>query len=210
MRDAQRQKLYDAEQAVRRSLDRGASDGTAPTLERKWGDLRDIQDFVNTVCDGLAMARVEVVPRSSNHRFSSMDRRHQQMNLILSWGSRETVVLHELAHYTTYAGLPAHGPHFAQEFIDLLDRFSLGGTATAEKMTAQFDKAGVAHGRRAANEMACRELRNITNGIRGTGAAHLIFEAPMETFSDIWITTSELRHGAPVDSDHLVAIGIHR
>lgn len=138
MRDYQRQKVYDAEQAVRRTLDLLAQgDGTmhmyGSTIvvpqEVKFGTLDAVQQYVDNVqATKWYRARRPQAPKVRVQRRRGNSFAHYEVSTIYindtlyrrrQWAMRELVVLHELAHHTAWT--EPHGPEFAAEFLWLVE-----------------------------------------------------------------------------------------
>lgn len=140
-RDSQRQKVYDAEFALRDVLTNASNTevrtfdfyGSVLTLpdERKFGDLASVQRYVDAVL-GLNWVKAEweraAYPVKVNDTALNHGREaHYQLGTIfvpkhfgkVSWAMREIVVLHEIAHHLCPAVQP-HGPDFARTFHKLL------------------------------------------------------------------------------------------
>lgn len=134
MRDAQRAKVYAAEEFVRTLFDRAAEHGsgaieffgTALTLppEARFSSIASVQRYVDDV---LAMptvrqhwpvvAPVRVRPRRGATAAHYENRDGEAVVAVpeagaAGWAMRELVVLHEIAHHLC-AATPAHGPEFA-------------------------------------------------------------------------------------------------
>ncbi len=138
-RDGQKQKLYDAENILRRvyrnSVEAGNPvvelSGVTLTLppEAKFGSIESLQRYVDRVTQMASVTaqfgnrgKVAVKERASSSQA------HYQANTIHvhsgrdNWAMSELVVLHELAHHYTLDSWEhgAHGPTFAANFIDLV------------------------------------------------------------------------------------------
>jgi len=139
-RDAQRSKVYAAEEFVRTLFDRAAEHGshvveffgTQLTLppEGRFGSVTSVQRYVDEVLalpavrqqwPGVAPLRVRVrraatAAHYENHGGAGViavpDRDHA------GWAMRELVVLHEVAHHLCRAQ-PAHGPEFVATICTL-------------------------------------------------------------------------------------------
>lgn len=153
-RDSQRQRVYDAEQLVRRIFDRadkaeatyGPSarsvqlHGSTITLpiERRFGDLAGVQRYVDAVLAlNWVQARWSRASGQVTCRLRSGDRfaHYETLGSVIAipsekrsgrWAMRELVVLHEIAHHLAPFG-DRHGPAFAETFVDLV-----GGVIGAE------------------------------------------------------------------------------
>lgn len=158
MRDSQKQKVYNAEQAVRRTLDLlRQGDGTmkmwnstitVPT-EVVFGTLESVQQYVDNVqaTDWYRARRPNAskirVMRRKGNAFA-----HYQAGMVFlndthyrrkQWAMRELVVLHELAHHTSWT--EPHGPEFAAEFLWLVEHAM--GPEVAWILRDAFQAAGV-------------------------------------------------------------------
>jgi len=138
-RDAQRSKVYAAEEFVRKLFDRVDSHasraldffGTSVTLppEGRFGSVDAVQRYVNDV---LAHAAVragwpELSPVTVRARRGETAAHYEWTpdtatiavpDRQTTWALRELVVLHELAHHVAQAD-PPHGPLFVATFCDL-------------------------------------------------------------------------------------------
>ena len=138
-RDAQRAKVYAAEQLVRRIFDRAAQTGchtldlhgsrfTLP-IERRFASVESIQAYAETVLAlgwvraEWARAAVQVQVRSRNGQTRA---HYERANATIAippykgnraWAMRELVVLHELAHHLEpEPAAAAHGPAFVHRY----------------------------------------------------------------------------------------------
>jgi len=160
-RDAQRAKVYAAEEFVRTLFDRAAERGnrvveffgTQLTLppEARFASAVSVQRYVDDV---LAHAAVrarwpEVSPltvrarrgataahyeRSDDGATIAVPDRHS------TWALRELVVLHEVAHHLSDA-VPPHGPEFVATFCDLAE--AVMGPEVAHVLRVVYAKEGV-------------------------------------------------------------------
>ena len=160
MRDFQRQRLYDAEQQVRRQLEFAAAGARTVTvaastlvlpLEVKFGSLDAAQRYVDGIrsTDSFAAAfpRAATAPlrlrprrgdRSAHYEAPGMIALHQPEHGT-GWSLRELVVLHEVAHHAAHHDLPpepAHGPHYAGAFVRIVG--DALGPETALLLTTAF------------------------------------------------------------------------
>lgn len=130
-KDAQRARVYAAEQFVRTMFDRAAQHssraidffGTSLTLppEAKFGSVDSVQRYVDDViarvgADPVAVRRRRGVTAAhyelvDGKAVIAVPERH-------TWALRELVVLHELAHHVSHAD-PPHGPHFVAAYCEL-------------------------------------------------------------------------------------------
>lgn len=138
-RDAQRSKVYAAEQFVRTLFDRAAEHGSrvveffgaALTLppEARFASVHSVQAYVNSVLEHPAVQRhwggpVPLRVRARRGETSShYERRHGVATMAVPeagdrWALRELVVLHEVAHHLCDAQ-PPHGPAFTGTFCEL-------------------------------------------------------------------------------------------
>jgi putative metallohydrolase (TIGR04338 family) len=143
-RDAQRQRLYDAQHILTTMIDHAQESGN-PTVsiegvslvlppEARFASLDSIQAYIKQV---LAMPSVaerfgkwaqgEITVRErKGHTAAHYEGYGPHGGTIAvhtgdrNWAMREVVVLHEIAHHFTRNDLPAHGPKFAAALIDLL------------------------------------------------------------------------------------------
>jgi putative metallohydrolase (TIGR04338 family) len=143
-RDAQRAKVYAAENLVLAMLDRAARvpvvqvAGSTISLpvERRFASVESVQSYLDAVLElGWVRVRWPDVGPVLVRRRKSADRAqysrdgptgptiavptHVAGN---AWALRELVVLHELAHHLTDPSAAAHGPEFVGILLDLVDR----------------------------------------------------------------------------------------
>lgn len=128
MRDSQRERVYQAEFALRQlyeSAERIGSpvvelDGIRLTLppEARFAGVADVQAYCDRVTARMGAAPVVVRQRRGTHKA------HYECGVIAipddlcGWAKREIVVLHELAHHLARG--ERHGPGFVAVFADLL------------------------------------------------------------------------------------------
>ncbi|BBX28237.1 TIGR04338 family metallohydrolase [Mycolicibacterium alvei] len=130
-KDAQRARVYAAEQFVRTMFDRAAQHssravdffGTSLTLppEAKFGSVDSVQRYVDDV-----IARVGADPVAVRRRRGVTAAHYELVNgkAVIAvperdtWALRELVVLHELAHHVSHAD-PPHGPAFVVTYCEL-------------------------------------------------------------------------------------------
>ena len=133
-RDAQRARVYAAEEFVRTMFDRAAQHnsraidffGTQLTLppEARFASIDSVQRYVDEVLVRVGAGPVTVRPRrgAAAAHYEIVDGaaviavpEHHG-----TWAMRELVVLHELAHHLSTAG-PAHGPGFVATYCELCE-----------------------------------------------------------------------------------------
>lgn len=133
-KDAQRARVYAAEQFVRTMFDRAAQHssraidffGTSLTLppEAKFGSVQSVQRYVDDV-----LARVGAAPVTVRARRGATAAHYEQVDGAAviavperdtTWALRELVVLHELAHHLCTEG-PPHGPEFVATYCELCE-----------------------------------------------------------------------------------------
>ena len=164
-RDAQRQRLYDAEAQVCRQLAfaaRGArtvevagSTLTLP-LEVRFGTLEAAQEYVDAVRRSEAFAalfpRAARVPLRVRRRAGGRAAHYEPPDVIAlhepahgaAWALRELVVLHEVTHHgAQHDGLPGppHGPAFAAALVELVG--VVVGPEVGLLLTTAFAEHGV-------------------------------------------------------------------
>jgi putative metallohydrolase (TIGR04338 family) len=137
-RDSQRQKLYDAENSLRRMIDTAVEIGnpvitvagvtlTLPP-EARFASIESIQTYVDRV---RALPFIEAtypragIPVSVRARQGDAKAHYENARAVIaipdnlgSWAMREVIVLHELAHHLAWGD--GHGSRFAAAFLDLL------------------------------------------------------------------------------------------
>lgn len=144
MRDSQRQRLYDAEQQVRRQLEFAAGGARTMTvagstvdlpLEVRFGSLAAAQRYTDEVRSSdwfqasfpnAATAPLRLRPRkghrSAHYEAPDTIALHEPATGA-SWQLRELVVLHEIAHHAAHHDLEpeaAHGPRYAGAFVRIV------------------------------------------------------------------------------------------
>lgn len=142
-RDAQRAKVYAAEQLVRRVFNRAAQTGcqaldlhgshlTLP-IERRFASVESIHAYcaavlaLDWVRSAWRRAEVPVQVRARNGQTRAHYERRAATIAIppyegnRAWAMRELVVLHELAHHLEPdAAAPAHGAGFVSRYVRLV------------------------------------------------------------------------------------------
>ncbi|WP_197383268.1 TIGR04338 family metallohydrolase [Mycolicibacterium mengxianglii] len=160
-RDAQRSKVYGAEEFARTLFDRAAEHGsgvvdffgTALTLppEARFGSMAAVQRYVDQV---LALPTVRarwpglrpltVRPRrgakAAHYEVRDGDGVIAVPQSSTQWALRELVVLHEMAHHMCTTE-PAHGPEFASTFSELAE--TVMGPEAGLVLRVLYDKHGV-------------------------------------------------------------------
>lgn len=165
VRDIQRQRLYDAEQQVRRQLDFAAAGARTITvaastlvlpLEVRFGSFDGVQRYIDGVRATEAFQRL--FPKAAAVPVQLRARRHDRSahyeppgTIALheprrgtGWSLRELVVLHEVAHHAAHHDLapePAHGPRYAGAFVRLVT--DAVGPETGLLLTTAFAEHGV-------------------------------------------------------------------
>ena len=165
MRDSQRQRVYDAEQQVRRQLELAAAGARTVTvaastivlpLEVRFGSLDAAQrytDGVRSSCDfrrrfpRAAAAPLRLRPRrgdrAAHYDAPGTIALHEPQHGS-GWSLREMVLLHEITHHAVHHDLPAvpdHGPAYAGAFVHLVTQTM--GPETGLLLTTAFAEHGV-------------------------------------------------------------------
>ena len=142
-RDAQRAKVYAAENLVLAMLDRA---GTIPTVqvagstltlpvERRFASVESVQGYVDAVLSlRWVRSRWPTAGPVLVRRRRGTSRAHYSRDAPggptiavpthaagTAWALRELVVLHELAHHLTDPSAAAHGPKFVGVLVDMVD-----------------------------------------------------------------------------------------
>lgn len=138
-RDAQRGKVYAAEQFVRTLFDRAAEHrsravdffGAQLTLppEGRFASVQSVQTYVDSVLThpGVLDRWAAVAPLTVRSRRAVTAAHYERRDddAVISvphrrdrWALRELVILHEIAHHLCDAA-PAHGPEFVTTFCEL-------------------------------------------------------------------------------------------
>jgi putative metallohydrolase (TIGR04338 family) len=160
-RDAQRAKVYAAEEFVRTLFDRAAEHGnravdffgTALTLppEARFASVPAVQRYVDDV---LALATVRrrwprVEPLTVRPRRAETAAHYERRDGVATiavpqratnWAMRELVVLHEIAHHLSDAE-PPHGPEFVAVFGKLAELVM--GPEVGHVLRVVYTKEGV-------------------------------------------------------------------
>lgn len=136
-RDSQRQRLYDAENTLRRFYDTALAidnpvitvGGITLTLppEARFASIESIQSYVDRVraLPSLAHHPRAAIPVFVRARQGDSKAHYENSRAVIaipdnlgSWAMRELIVLHELAHH--FAWGDQHGSRFAAAFLDIL------------------------------------------------------------------------------------------
>ncbi|KAA0018463.1 TIGR04338 family metallohydrolase [Antrihabitans cavernicola] len=158
-RDAQRSKVYDAEQLVRTIFDRADEHGvrslavvgsqiTLP-IERRFASIESVQSYCDRVLElNWVQEQWPVRPITVRARAGHQAAHYEVETATLAvplhvsgkaWALRELVVLHELAHHLEPAGeFAPHGPEFVDRYLDLIDEI-VGGEAAFLMRTTMLD-----------------------------------------------------------------------
>lgn len=166
VRDSQRQRLYDAEQQVRRQLEFAAAGARTITvasstlvlpLEMRFGSLDGAQRYIDgiqaTDAFGRLFPNAAAVPLRLRARRGDRSAHYEPPDTIAlhepqhgtGWSLRELVVLHEVAHHAAHHDLApetAHGPRYAGAFVRLVG--DVLGLETGLLLTTAFAEHGVA------------------------------------------------------------------
>lgn len=166
VRDSHRQRLYDAEQQVRRQLELAAAGARTVTvaastvvlpLEVHFGSLDAVRRYVDALRGSDEFARrfptAAATPLRVRLRRGEHHAHYEPPGTIAlhdpqrgsAWALRELVVLHEVAHHAAHHDLapePAHGPRYAGAF-QWLAGHAMGGEVALLLRTA-FAEHGVA------------------------------------------------------------------
>lgn len=161
-RDAQRSKVYAAEQFVRTLFDRAAQHnspsidffGTQLTLppEARFGSVGAVQRYVDDVLSlpvvAARFAPTPLVVRARRGESAAHYENRGGTGTIAvperagsDWALRELVVLHEVAHHLCASGGPAHGPIFVETFCELASLVM--GTEVGHVLRVVYAKEGV-------------------------------------------------------------------
>lgn len=169
-RDQQRQRLYDAEDALRRAVSR--KDSELPKDKRlETGDLAACQRYVDRAQKlawqhperFVAYRHREDAPTVRNHRKRNQATYYGSVQEIglphLAWAWRGLVLTHEVAHHITVGNLSSHGPWFAHNFVELLALTE--SRKLANLLAERFDGAGIVRGADAARARAIKYSRKV-------------------------------------------------
>lgn len=172
-RDQQRQKVYNAEDVLRRAISRSGS--TLPKDKQiPKGDIAAAQRYVDRAIS-LALKNPDVFagvrerglldepPEVFVHRSTRKASRYYQTNQIglpdRAWAWRGLVLTHEVAHGLTVEQLPSHGPCFTHNFVELVRLTE--SRKLADELHARLTAAGIIIGQEAAIERALRYGRKV-------------------------------------------------
>lgn len=136
-RDAQRQRVYDAEHVLQRFYDTAAQighrtiviNGITLTLppEARFASIESIQAYVDRVraLPALAHHPRAAIPVAVRERQGQSKAHYENHSATIaipahrgSWALRELVVLHELAHHFAWGN--RHGSRFTAAFLDIV------------------------------------------------------------------------------------------
>ncbi len=140
-RDAQRSKVYEAENLVHRIFARATEFPTIEVagsyltlpVERRFASLESVQAYVDAVLT-LNWVRQRwpraATPITVRERAGHGSANYQRLGAVLAvpgathgirWAMRELVILHEVSHHLEPDGLAAaHGPSFVGRLVDLV------------------------------------------------------------------------------------------
>lgn len=169
MRDSQRQRLYDAENAVRRQLDFVAAGATKVVVanstitvpqEVKFGSLEAAQTYVDFVRSTdwfreafpVAARKPVIVRLRKADSMAHYEVREGKGRIALhepehgtGWAWREIVLLHELTHHVVkwwvYQDCASHGPEYAGALLYCLQNAM--GPEVGLLLMAAYDDHGV-------------------------------------------------------------------
>ena len=159
-RDAQRAKVYAAEEFVRTLFDRASEHGsrsvdffgTALTLppEGRFASVPAVQRYVDDVLAhpavrerwpaGPLAVRARRAATAAHYERSDDGATIAVPDRRTSWALRELVVLHEIAHHLSEAE-PPHGPEFVATFCDLAA--AVMGPEVGHVLRVVYSKEGV-------------------------------------------------------------------
>jgi putative metallohydrolase (TIGR04338 family) len=154
-RDAQRAKVYAAEEFVRTLFDRAAERGnrvvdffgTQLTLppEGRFGSVDTVQSYVDEVLAHVGADRPLRVRARRGVTAAHYERVGDDATIAVPdgrsmWALRELVVLHEIAHHLSDAE-PPHGPEFVATFCELAE--AVMGPEVAHVLRVVYAKEGV-------------------------------------------------------------------
>lgn len=172
MRDAQRQRVYDAEEQVCRQLEYAAAGArvvevagsrVVPALELRFGSLAAVESYLEATRTAPSFAgifpRAAEVPIRVRARRGGRAATYEAPGTIAlhvpatgqAWALRELVVLHELAHHGHHHDGPPgpfHGPGFTEGLLRLVS--AVAGPEIGLLLTAAYAEHGVDVGRTAA------------------------------------------------------------
>jgi len=154
-RDAQRAKVYAAEEFVRTLFDRAAEHGnrvvdffgTHMTLppEGRFGSAASVQRYVDEVLAHVGADLTLTVRARRGVTAAHYERTDEGATIAVpdrraTWALRELVVLHEIAHHLSDAE-PPHGPQFVATFCELAG--AVMGPEVAHVLRVVYAKEGV-------------------------------------------------------------------
>ncbi len=144
-RDADRSAVYEAENLVRRLLDRAADFPTVEVagsritlpVERRFGSIESVQTYIDSVLRLPAVRQRwperAASPCTVRQRRGGGEAHYEYFNAVIAvptamssrrgtaWAMRELVLLHELAHHLAGESEAFHGVVFRRTLLDLVD-----------------------------------------------------------------------------------------
>lgn len=144
-RDADRSAVYEAENLVRRLLDRSSDFPTVEVVgsritlpvERRFGSIESVQTYLDAVLQTPAVRERwpdrAVLPCTVRERRGSGEAHYEYFSAVIAvptamssrrgtaWAMRELVVLHELAHHLVGEAETFHGKAFRETLLDLVE-----------------------------------------------------------------------------------------
>ncbi|HTI76469.1 MAG TPA: TIGR04338 family metallohydrolase [Mycobacterium sp.] len=154
-RDAQRAKVYAAEEFVRTLFDRAAEHGnrvveffgaqlTLPP-EGRFATVAAVQRYVDEVLTHVGDDRPLTVRARRGATAAHYERSEEGATIAVpergaTWALRELVVLHEIAHHLCDVE-PPHGPEFVATFCELAE--AVMGPEVAHVLRVVYAKEGV-------------------------------------------------------------------
>jgi len=152
--DTQTSKVYAAENEFRQVLDRQydypiielAGSRIVVPLERKFGQLENIQRYVDQVCYIMGIARAPHVRERKGQTIAHFEYLKNQIAIptLDRWAMREVVVLHELAHAMSDLE-ENHGQQFMINMLDLVEKMM--GDEARLMLTIMFHERGAFSGK---------------------------------------------------------------
>lgn len=144
-RDADRSAVYEAENLVRRLLDRSSDFPTVEVagsritlpVERRFGSIESVQTYIDAVLRTPAVCqrwpKRAALPCTVRERRGSGEAHYEYFSAVIAvptamssrrgtaWAMRELVVLHELAHHLVGESETFHGKAFRGSLLDLVE-----------------------------------------------------------------------------------------
>lgn len=181
MRDANRQKMYRAEQSVRTAMKQGARDGNSQG-DVVFASIDEATTFLETARETLAAVDPEptreIVVQEITRGTHSWHKREGNMTRIKlrrGWGMTGVVLLHEFTHHCIVgaawhrlADVPDHGGEFCRTLLDNVEQVynDLGMDDMRAKLRAAFDTQRMIYEPATQREAARKQILRLRSDAR--------------------------------------------